>query len=607
MEESAEKPLGMRELQSALERLDQYTRKQQPQQNPHFQHPLRRIASLARCFLTALVSDTVKDRDLKKEPEVIEAIEVIQHNYLLLEKMRRGSPDQVQLAETALEIIQRFNKKIQAEEQSPAMNQHFARFFRGLNASFTKQSTVIQAPLPAFWQESNNSKEVDLNAHRLQLHDGNDKITAMARCPLGSHCTPTRREMDAFRMKAVTMIRSVSYPISSVSETLRAVQQGAVHGRRFRDDVVTFRQAIEPFPGETLTLEGSFIRSEHTLSHSTPLPHSFHLSTKSLQSGFPFPEQHNGWALSDRLIPFIPQMLEDRPQLAQLLNRKQALANQLLPKGTRRAHALRYLNLKKRVANHNKGEFLALHEELACALQGDNLLVKRSAAKQLFAWLKTRAEPWDDLCRIYRWIIDWFIHEPSDRIRDLWVDRKLAMEIYTESASDRFAYACSMWQMQIQSTLENLESRLKKYGDWLPGLETTDFITSVGLPITDAALTVTLQFMAPQLEVAPPMLGPYAIRLQQSVYEQLLLFLRSMELDLPKSDEEAEQHVYESLLLSLRNDLRTFTQNSEKNEEATVFTLAKELSLPLDPTSANSGCKISSSAVTQSSCAKYTE
>ena len=383
-------------LQCAIDNLSKFAEENERALVPHFYHlnvrdgqiiaerdtPRSDTVELARCFVTALFSNQArKEFSQKKEAvqsELIKAVETIKANYLILDRLNEGSPVERKLAGAAVTAIQRFNQVVVNASRAPdSLKGWFARLLcqrAGLSADSDLAQHTIDLPLSAYIRI--NAPRPEMVSHSFRpvitsdmLATSQKKVSALV-SPLVPGFQPTIRELDAFRLKAMTLMRQHGEregenwkkiieairrtPIQSVSDNPPGDDSSAYHG------VVSFRQTLKPFPGELLVLEGSFQRNAHCTVTSVPITSSFRLSSKSAQTGFPHPSQHNGWAFFDKLLP------TDLPD--QLLRRKRKLADQLLPQGRLNRQAKEWLLIKKTAFEANLDRLLNLHQQLAEAI-----------------------------------------------------------------------------------------------------------------------------------------------------------------------------------------------------------------------------------------------
>ena len=204
-------------------------------------------------------------------------------------------------------------------------------------------------------------------------------------------CLPSMRvsqnEADAFRMKAITLMKSQGIPFD-----FRALRNIPILANEASANtpILSCYQILSPFPGEIIELKGSFKRNG--IKDSTPIPDSFQLlPCRSQQSGFPHPSQHNGWALDKCLVEH-PMTSEE------ILHRKLFLAKELMPNGTLLERAKEHLKQKR--YGMVCSELIALHRQLAHAIVGSNVAI----INDFFDRLSTVPNVYDTISAVYEQI-----------------------------------------------------------------------------------------------------------------------------------------------------------------------------------------------------------
>ena len=525
------------DLQSAIDNLSRFADENESATVPHFYHLNVRdgqivaerntpssTVELARCFVTALFSNQVrKGFSQKKEAvqsELIKAVEVVKANYLVLDRLKKGSQAERKLADAAVTTIQRFNMVIANAGKTPeTLRSWFARFLyqqTGLSADPALADHAIDLPLSTYIRMHAPRPEMVSHAFKPVANSdtlmlSQNKVSALV-SPLVPGFQPTTRERDAFRLKAITLLRQYSdaeetgwgeviktvrrAPIQSAFNAPPGDDSSAYHG------IVAFRQILQPFPGELIVLEGSFQRNAHSTVTSVPITSSFKLTAKSAQTGFPHPSQHNGWALNDRLLS---------PNLSHaLLLRKRKLANQLLPQGRLNRKAKEWLRLKRNAFQENLERFLGLHEQLAeTILNRADRGYSSESLSHFFAFLRAQEDPYDMLSLTYQTLSDNFLVGPFDKSRGLEVPELTSVILKEVRRAQRQA------------------ERLKH-----PGMLPSEMLKYTALlgPIIGE---VGADLMQHQLVEKPAPLGELALCFQAALHRQLQEFIEELEADLP--------------------------------------------------------------------------
>lgn len=231
---------------------------------------------------------------------------------------------------------------------------------------------------------------VEEKKHSFTKHEAPKKISG----PCLPSMKVSQNEADAFRMKAITLMKSKGIPFDF--RALRNIPILASESS-LNTSILSCYQLLSPFPGEIIELKGSFKRNG--IKDSTPIPDSFHiLPHPSQQSGFPHPSQHNGWALDKALVehPLTPE---------EIVQRKLFLAKELMPNGSLLEQAKEHLKQKRNgIAS---SELIALHRKLAHALVGGNGTI----IDDFFNRLSNVPNPYEIISAVYEHINQAVFHD----------------------------------------------------------------------------------------------------------------------------------------------------------------------------------------------------
>lgn len=243
-----------------------------------------------------------------------------------------------------------------------------------------------------FWAEEKSSAPKKYRHTTTDLHSKKIAEAVVAQ----SH-TLSKQEADAFRMKAITLLRDNGIHFPTVSDQLQTIQRSPIIAKADPSFVSVF-QSISTFPGETIELKGTFKR-ELKSKYSIPVADSFKLSQQSHQTGFPHPSQHNGWALSERLIAKEPV-----PGLEALLQKKKQLAEDLSRCGPILTKAKGLLKQKRSTFESDKKRFIELHRQLALAIFNSapvHVQTNKETIGSFFDDLHDVHSPYDHLSEVY--------------------------------------------------------------------------------------------------------------------------------------------------------------------------------------------------------------
>lgn len=213
---------------------------------------------------------------------------------------------------------------------------------------------------------------------------------------------PSTFELDAFRMKAISLLKHHEVRFTSWTDQLHMIREVPIvvmenppFSKAVVESIVAMQQVITPFPGESIELKGAFKRYPQSNCHSVPIPESFHMNAQAHQTGFPHPSQHHGWALSSILLG------ESHP----LKEKMGEIASKLMPEGSLNQKAKEMLRLKQHCFNTHTNEFLKLHLQLNQTLLKVAGLEENQVLEHFFAKLKTRINPFHHLSLIHQHIV----------------------------------------------------------------------------------------------------------------------------------------------------------------------------------------------------------
>ncbi len=498
----------------------------------------------------ALFSErTRQELELKKkkiEGKIRESLSVILKYYPLLAKLEEGTEIQKKLAKSARQSIENFNGIVASTKKSPqSFAEKLKRFVfqrMGLFPDHSLLANPINLPELAVLHFS--------EAKILQeARNSSQKIAFLAeslKCVQASPVDPTSWEKDAFRMKAITLIqkklgKNFSYQIS---EALQSIRETPIFSKAAAEEgVVSFSQKITPFPGEEIEVIGSFHR-KYTVS--LPVPDSFSLSSKSVQTGFPYPSQHCGWALSSHLIPSCPVRQDLLPTICPLLQKQKEIAHALLPGGELIQKAKELLALKKKAFHKKTASFLGLHKTLCLSiLHASGYAIGEGFSQILdvfFTHVEEQTSPYDYLCQVQLILIETCLNKPAEKLKDAWLTTPMGVS-------------------GAQALLEK-ERKEARRGLNL-GTALDDYVALMGEVLGKASEAILMQELSEQIHFAPPLLTDFERKVQSALYKQLITFQNEFSLKLEEEDREHNLEIMTKWLeKSIKSDISLFKQPS---------------------------------------------
>lgn len=246
----------------------------------------------------------------------------------------------------------------------------------------------------------------------------------LASSPNAYTVSPT--EIDLFRAKAITLIRNFTRRTASLQDALIAIRQAPILPQASQGDdtnLITLQQTIQLFPGEWVTLEGSFKRDSRAKMASIPLPKTFRLISPTATLGHPLPLQHNGWALSDSLLPLLSHEA-NTPIFHALMQKKRRIAESLVPNGALIPQVKQLVSLKQETFRQMRAQCLPLHRQLAeclCRAAGGQ---PANTIAAYFHWLEECEDAFEQLSQLYQTLNDNFLAESENSETLAWIAKQ---------------------------------------------------------------------------------------------------------------------------------------------------------------------------------------
>lgn len=581
-----------KELELAIEKLEKFTQQNAAEPIPHIQHldmkegkliltktsPLQKTMDLASYLITTAFSDKARKEKCKKstdiQNEVLEAVEVVKSHYLLIEKLIEGTPHQRQIAASAMAVINRYNEII-SRKCPPTWSLRIVGFLyekMGWSVNEKLKSNPIELPAPIAFQ-GELPKKISQQFESPLTVAASQKITSLMqqKAAISPNTLVSKQEEDVFRMKAITQFQKLGFRF----DEMKSFKYSPISASS-ADSIVSMFQTIVPFPGELVEMKGSFRRNIASGSHSIPIPDSFQLISKSIQTGFPHPCQHTGWALANQLIPAFPQNMDQLTYWQPLNKRKNDIAKDLLPNGKYLAKAKELLKLKKRCFEENLNEFLALQKTLSQAIVSCSQASSEKNKFDLFySIVEKQSSPYDYLAETYQIINENLISRPYERLKKSWLERNNCL--FNLDPDIRYKNALKILEDEFENILKEFEIQKDKA---ISSSEAAafDYLICLGETLKQAIVLIILQEFSEIIGFVPPALNDFEQRVQASVYKQLKEFLDDLEkINLEQFSEKNSYLLNEHLKEQLKSDIEIFTKESFEEIEDPSVRIVNEL------------------------------
>ncbi len=298
---------------------------------------------------------------------------------------------------------------------------------------------------------------------------------------------------------------------------------------------LTISQQLTPLPGQLVEVSATFQKDKRTLNFS--IFQSDNISTQSIQTGFPHPLQHHGWALPEILIPkhlHRPGRLQHFPSL--YLCKKQ-IAQALLPHGSLVEKARSFLRKKREVFEEHRKEFLSYHKNLALAIAENSTYlddVKRQHIIFFFDALVDHTAPYDVLSTTHHQMMQ-MITLSYNQLEKAWLRGEINdLEAAQKLLNNEMMNSQINWLNQIDQVNNEVEKASLYY------------CHAMGHVLSLPAQQLIMQQNSEIMENAPPVLSLFAKKIQTALYLQLWEFNHELSLD-PKDTD---------LFLSIKSSFR---------------------------------------------------
>ena len=367
------------DLQAAVEKLDAFTQ----QGNAAANVSLQKTMDLMRAFFVATFSEKKREEQaqerLEKNAELQHAIDILKSHYLLIDKLKTGTPQQQKLAASALTAIERYNAFVDLAKKKPtSLGERFASFLaeHGNNVrveNLAKIHMPHQATLEMKFSDSGKkcfssrilSPYVAASSQKIgHLTQQMVPMTPLAVQPNGYL---SKQAVELFQMKAIALVEK--HGILSHVDARHAVRKASLNVSIDcnHSEICQAACALTPFPGQAISIKGTFAKNPRTQEYTYPRSDSFILMFTSTQTGFPHPLQHTGWALPD-VLPIYPHRLEELPFYQLLYRHKHEIGSALDPEGPLLIKAKEILRLKRQAFDYAKDHLLERHKKLLHSL-----------------------------------------------------------------------------------------------------------------------------------------------------------------------------------------------------------------------------------------------
>lgn len=548
--------------------------------------PLDRIISLARHFIVPIFSDQARQEREKKlsqiKQEILQARDIIQSHSALIDKLKNGEPSQQRLAQSALDVIKRYNAVVERDYSSWTTKYDFYNFERNqilLDEEIKGQP--IELPYAVSIQFESHPSHHPAQKSLKELSE------AFLDRPAGKNCanlSPTYKKstqfmLDTFRMKAVRMIQSHLSNHHSLAEILSLIKQTPIEmgEEDSSHNPIIMRQVLEEVPGSRIILTGSFKRpAVDSKFLCMPILDSFHFASHLAHAGFPYPSQHTGWVLSEKLVEAYPLRGEQVPLFQQIDQKRKRLAQSLLFDQAYIQKSRQLLQLKREAFDKNSQAFLNLHQALqesilrAC---GKDTQEAVEVFSQFYQFLESAASPFDLLNHVQQKLNDLLVKEPARKLEEEWLESKGSL-LRKGNTQEKLQHATKLLQDERERVLSALDL----------GKPIDAYVHLMGSVLGDGSQRILLQYFSEKIGFAPPMLNDFEQKLQCCAFQQLIdflaLFTSSVSFRLPSKEHpkiDTVDQIEEEMIRLYKQEIHLFNLESIEELDQPASKIVQEL------------------------------
>lgn len=537
------------------------------------ENPLQRTIYLAKRFIGSALFQKIRNREKEQQgliqAEVLDAIHILQKNLLFIEKLKNGTPTEKQLAESAIKVVERYNQIVISSKRKETSIFH--RLLKKFDAHFGFHEEhydldpFIHLPLKATAEYSSSTSK--------KIHT---KINSLANSQIQESESILQTEADAFRLKAISLLKTDKNYCTK--DEFQSIKSTPIHATVDSSDLkkIRMQQVVSEFPGETIFFVGEFQRHKEILQKSIPISTSFEMHTNATQTGFPHPIQYTGWALADCMIPIHPLKLHLLTTFKSIYTLKLQIATDLLPKGALNQKAKSILKAKKDAFYKNLKELLSLHHLLNQTLfksASENLHSEISfePIDRFFKEIKNHSSPFEYIVESEEFFIDHLISKPFEKLKEEFLEAK-TIDFESKSQNERYLITSNLL-IQEREKIQSELQKLKEQNSTNPFLILKmDYVLTKSAILASASDEILLQHLSEMIGYKPKSLSPFAKKVQEALYKQLILFQKELTSN--------EEFIYdESYLKKLLIDDIDIFNNSSSNPSNAENKIVDELEL----------------------------
>ena len=432
------------DIEQAIETVQQFARQNESRSIPTLKLfdlkngrlELQELSSLEKTLhfvqtFSPLHRAKAKEKEKALAGTLRESVDLIKIYSSALKHMQKGTTSDQALAKRLLHAVSTYNALVrQTRNPAKSLTGRLKRFFftmAGWKIDDELISSEIHVPETV---EYSSGQPTTLLKHRVTIQK-ESRLTALVqnihKLSEQEKIKPKKEELDAFRLKALTMLRNQKHLASTpLDELIYLIQTTPIESEQvegshgYATTVLSLQQVICPFPGEEIELSGEFQRDSFHPELCFPIKDSFKLYTRSTQSGFPHALQHIGFSLHEKLLPAFLLRPKALPEIQNLLETNHKLSQELLHQTTTLATAKRQFFARKECFNKT-ATLMTLLQDVMLALSNAAAIQNPAEITQFFDLAKCQDRPFEYVCHIHNEVIQKAVADPFDALQEKWL------------------------------------------------------------------------------------------------------------------------------------------------------------------------------------------
>lgn len=527
-------------------------------------HLTKTIGIISSLFPAFRQKHQLAKRKVKRK--LIQSIEYLKTHYRIIRKLQKGTKSEQEWANRALETIKRYNAMILNAQKNPTtIPKKVAKFvYEKIGLTIVDEELcnhLIEIPHDFSLQFDSLKKESSLK----EKEPSSQRVASFFKEKGQIRCLPTQKEVDIFHMKTITVAKQADLP-PGLSKALNIMMWDEPISATFTEisdpnspesaATISMTQTITPLPGEKIKIEGQIKRDAKSLVSSIPDPESFRVSTDVKQTGFPHPSQYDGLSLSPALLPDCPLRFDLLPLYKKLFDKKEIIANNLLPGGIYNEKAKMLLLLRKHAFEEIATTLLNLHKKeiyLILSLANSKELSSSQEIDNFFDKLLQEEQKFHHFTTTNQLMIQLFIEEPYNLLQNEWQD-KLITQFPNADPKQRVKGCLKILEQQIEEAKKDLENLKSTYQSDLD-LACLNYMQTLGYALGSGAKSLILQQFSEKLGFAPPLLTDFEQKLQCLALKQLVVFQEELQQNYPDLKEKDSLFMQKKLKNLLEDDI----------------------------------------------------